>query len=165
MVMNQEIDIISKGDYPSDALSNFYKREFVFDGVKCASVEGLLQSFKTRNTARQREVCMLDGKNAKNAFRHRVQNLLWRITGNLYWNGVRFKRTSDDYQRLLDRVYDTVGQLDDFKQALLLTDGYVLKHSIGKRNTCHTILTEYEFISRLEKIRASIKKCVEKDIE
>ncbi len=157
MIVSKEIDIISEGEYPSCALSNFNQREFIFDGVSCASIEGLLQSFKTKNVELQKKVCGLHGKAAKKFFKHRPQNILWRITGNLYWNGKRIKRYSDEYQRLLDRVYDTVFQMDDFKKELLATQGLVLKHSLGKDSTKKTILTEYEFLSRLEKYRLLLK--------
>ena len=36
------MDIGSKSGYPSSALSNFAPHAFVFDGVECASLEGLL---------------------------------------------------------------------------------------------------------------------------
>lgn len=39
------MDIGSGKEYPSNALSNFAPHPFVFDGVECASMEGLLQSF------------------------------------------------------------------------------------------------------------------------
>jgi len=35
------MDIYSKAPYPSRALSNFYPHRFTFDGVECASMEGL----------------------------------------------------------------------------------------------------------------------------
>ena len=34
------IDVYSKGEYPADALSNFYPHAFVIDGIQCASMEG-----------------------------------------------------------------------------------------------------------------------------
>ena len=45
------IDIWSGGTYPANVLSNFYPNAFVFDGVECSSMEGLLQSLKTKNVA------------------------------------------------------------------------------------------------------------------
>lgn len=33
------MDIMSKGKYPSNALSNFHPRKFFFDGVECNSIE------------------------------------------------------------------------------------------------------------------------------
>ena len=83
------IDIISKGEYPANVLSNFHPRPFVLDGVECASAEGFLQSLKTRDTVRQREVCGLCGKQAKNYFRHSWEGVRWKLTGVLYWQGRR----------------------------------------------------------------------------
>lgn len=40
------MDIGSGKVGPAGGLSNFRPRPFVFDGVECASMEGLLQSFK-----------------------------------------------------------------------------------------------------------------------
>ena len=38
------MDIGSKAGYPASALSNFASHPFVFDGVECASMEGLVQA-------------------------------------------------------------------------------------------------------------------------
>ena len=48
------IDISSRmKDYPEFApLSNFAPNAFVFDGVACASLEGLLQSLKVQDCQR-----------------------------------------------------------------------------------------------------------------
>ncbi len=156
--MNEEqrLDIYSSGDYPADALSNFYPHAFRLDGVACASMEGLLQSLKTRNRARQRRICALSGKEAKNAFRHRPQNLGWRLTGRLYWQGTVLRRHSDEYQRFLDRAYAALSESPDFVAALLASGDATLVHTVGKRDTRKTVLTEYEFVSRLLRCRARI---------
>lgn len=59
------IDVFSSGAYPANVLSNFYPNAFVFDGVPCASMEGLLQSLKTKDPTLQRKVCGSVGKEAK----------------------------------------------------------------------------------------------------
>lgn len=147
--MKDTLDIISTGEYPANVLSNFYPNAFVFDGVQCASAEGLLQSLKTKNTQLQVEVCGLSGKAAKGFFRRRFQNIRWKLTGNLYWKGKPIKRSSDEYQIFLDRVYDALLSNEEFRKALLASKGLVLTHRIGKTDTSKTILTEYEFVSRL----------------
>ena len=53
------MDIGSGNGYPSGALSNFSPHPFVFDGVKCNSMEGLLQSFKFDKEHVQAEICKL----------------------------------------------------------------------------------------------------------
>ena len=59
------IDIWSGGTYPANVLSNFYPNAFVFDGVECSSMEGLLQSLKTKNVALQKTVCSCSDRTAK----------------------------------------------------------------------------------------------------
>lgn len=46
-------------------LSNFTPRKFIFDGVECNSIEGVLQSFKFKNFEMQKEICKLSGLGAK----------------------------------------------------------------------------------------------------
>ena len=82
------------------ALSNFAEHVFVFDGVQCASMEGLLQSFKIPDPDVQKEVCMLVGVQAK---RH-GRGWDWRESQVLYWNNVAYPRDSEEYQALLDRA-------------------------------------------------------------
>lgn len=59
------MDIGSKSTYPAGALSNFSPHPFTFDGVECASMEGLLQSFKQDKPHIQVETCKLVGLQAK----------------------------------------------------------------------------------------------------
>ncbi len=147
------IDIHSKGEYPSCALSNFAEYEFYVDGIKCLSMEGFLQGLKFKNTEKQKKVCLLSGVNAKNSSRRTFAQLRWRLTHNLYWQGKRINRYSDEYQLLLDKAYDELSKNGEFIKALKLSENKVLVHSIGKNNMSETVLTEREFISRLEKLR------------
>ncbi len=150
------IDIYSKGEYPADVLSNFYPNSFVFDGVECASMEGLLQSLKTRNIKKQISVCAMSGKEAKNVFYRRFNNIAWRITGKLYWKGKALNRFGDEYQRFLDDAYRALSTNTAFADALISTEDAELMHSIGKNDCRKTVLTEYEFISRLYKCRGGM---------
>lgn len=147
------IDIWSVGDYPANVLSNFYPNAFVFDGVQCASMEGLLQSLKTKNILLQQRVCGYSGKAAKRFFRHKIQNIRWKLTGKLYWKGQAIDRYSDEYQRFLDSAYEALYGNDSFREALVNTKGAVLTHQLGKKDMRKTILTEYEFVSRLMRCR------------
>ncbi len=156
--MNPIVDIHSKDEYPSCALSNFAKHEFYIDDVKCSSIEGFLQSLKFRNVKKQKQVCLLSGKDAKNSTRHTFAQIRWRITHNLYWKGNRINRFSDEYQKLLDRAYCELSKNTDFIRALFETAEKELVHSIGKNDARKTILTEYEFIYRLSRIRDEVIK-------
>lgn len=147
------MDIGSGSAYPAGALSNFSPHPFEFDGIQCASMEGLLQSFKFFGFDMQIHVCTLVGKAAK--FKGKDKN--WKTTQKLHWNGVVFDRSSARYQELLDRAFDALATNDGFQRALLATGDATLTHSIGKRNESETVLTEREFCSRLMKIRSKLK--------
>lgn len=134
-------------------LSNFTARPFIFDGVECASMEGLLQSFKFENELIQVEVCKLVGITAKR--RGQKRNKAWKSTQTLWWKGVAFSRKSKEYQELLDRVYEALFTNEKFKSDLLSTNNAVFTHSIGNNKESETVLTESEFCKRLTKIRDS----------
>lgn len=147
------MDIGSGQGYPSSHLSNFHPYVFEFDGVKCYSMEGLLQSFKFKNVEMQQQVCKMVGKQAK--FKGKKKK--WWKTQTLYWAGVEYARDSEEYQILLDKAFDALSQNTSFKKALLATGDAVLTHSIGKIKQSETVLTRQEFCSRLTKIRERIK--------
>ena len=140
------IDIYSKGEYPADVLSNFSPNGFVFDGVECASMEGFLQSLKYRNAKQQIAVCGLVGKQAKEAG---SKKFMWKLTGNLYWKGKRYKRKSAEFDELRLRAYEALLNNDAFRAALTVAKGKTLAHTMGKHNKRATILTEEEFIGYL----------------
>ena len=70
-------------------LSNFTPRKFIFDGVECCSIEGVLQSFKFKNPEMQKEICKLSGLGAK----QRGASKNWRQYQKLYWNPTANNRT------------------------------------------------------------------------
>ena len=152
------VDIYSKAEYPACALSNFAEHEFYIDNVKCSSMEGFLQSLKFKSGKKQKQVCLLSGKEAKNSTRLTFAQLKWRTTHNLYWQGKRINRFSDEYQILLDRAYKELSKNIGFQKALKDSLSYTLTHSIGKVDTRKTVLTEYEFVSRLNRIRNKVLK-------
>ena len=59
------MDISSGSGYPASSLSNFAPHEFIIDNIKCASMEGFLQSLKFQNPEMQKYVCSFVGKAAK----------------------------------------------------------------------------------------------------
>ena len=148
--MEEIIDIYSKGEYPSNVLSNFYPNEFIFDGVKCGSMEGFLQSLKYRNAKKQRKICTLSGKEAKKKGKYK---LLWKLTNNIHWQGKKIKRTSAEYKKLIQNAYEALSQNQEFFNAIKATDNKTLTHSIGSHDERKTILTEKEFIDCLNYIR------------
>ncbi|MFZ5424876.1 MAG: hypothetical protein ACOZAO_03670 [Patescibacteria group bacterium] len=149
------MDIGSGRGWPSSALSNFAPHPFTFDGIECASMEGLLQAFKSDKIHIQREICKLVGRKAKNRGKNR--NKRWKSQQKLWWNGKEFDRHGPEYQQLLDRAFEALAENEGFKRALLATGNAVLKHTIGKSDPRDTVLTKREFVSRLTKIRMRLQ--------
>jgi hypothetical protein len=150
------MDIGSKHGYPASALSNFAPHAFTFDGVECASMEGLLQSFKFDKQHIQVEVCKLVGIGAKR--RGSARNTAWKTRQTLWWKGIPIDRQGDEYQELLDRAFAALATNDSFARALLATQQAVLTHEIGRSSTHDTVLTKNEFCSRLTALRAILKE-------
>ena len=146
----ETIDIYSKGEYPSNVLSNFYPNEFTFDGVICGSMEGFLQSLKYKSIKKQQKICLLSGKEAKKKGKYKF---LWKLTGNIHWQGKKIKRQSKDYKDLILNAYIALSKNDEFIKALKATENKTLIHSLGNTEERKTILTEKEFIDCLNYIR------------
>lgn len=135
------MDIWSKSEYPGDVLSNLCDNGFRFDGVKCRSMEGFLQSLKQKNEGRQRQVCALKGKEAK-----ALSTTDWQRDQTVWWKGKAIGRQSADFKELVGKAYKALFEQNErFRHALLFTIGKRLLHSRGKRNSSETILTEQEF--------------------
>ena len=98
----------------------------------------------------QKEVCLLVGKQAK----FKGKRKKWYKSQTLYWQGKEYKRDSNEYQELLDKAYTEIYNNESFREALKKTKG-ILTHSMGKKKTNETVLTEKEFCSRLMKLRES----------
>jgi predicted NAD-dependent protein-ADP-ribosyltransferase YbiA (DUF1768 family) len=147
------MDIGSNNSGPAGKLSNFTPRPFVFRGVECNSMEGLLQSFKFKDPEMQKHCCTLVGFKAKK-FGSKKN---WQTTQTLWWQGEPIKRDSDEYQELLDEAYEALYTNEKAKKTLLATNDANLTHSIGRSKMNETVLTKQEFCSRLMKIRAKLK--------
>lgn len=148
------LDIHSKGQWPSNALSNFYPHKFKVDGIECASMEGFLQSLKTSSMAGQKEICGLTGKEAKLR-----STDSWKTDQTLYWNDSQgIKRDSMQFQALVRRAYRAMfEQCPEFKDALQATGNKKLYHSIGNPVQKDTILTEKELCDILSELRQEIQ--------
>lgn len=146
------MDIRSKAGFPAGSLSNFAPHPFVLDGVRCASMEGFLQSLKFASADMQAQVCTLVGAKAKK----RGAKKNWQQTQTLYWRGEPVDRHSDAYQALLDRAFDALARNAKFRRALAATGTATLTHTMGRRKPSETILTCQEFTSRLHRIRNTL---------
>ena len=144
------MDISSKSGYPASSLSNFAGHRFELDGIECNSMEGFLQSLKFKEPDIQKEVCKLIGKKAK--FKGKPKK--WWRTQTLYWQGLEIKRSSVKYQHLLNRAFQAMyNQSESFRNALKASGSSTLTHSMGKNKKQETVLTNTEFISRLNELR------------
>lgn len=145
------LDIWSKSPYPANVLSNLCSNGFRFEGVLCGSMEGFLQSLKYQNIDKQRQICSMKGKNAKN-----MTSTHWQTDQIVWWKGIAINRQSQDFQDLICRAYQAMFEQNErFRIALMSTRGMKLYHSQGEQNSFKTILTESEFCSTLTEIRES----------
>mgnify|MGYP005991274549 CR=1 FL=1 len=149
------MDISSSSVYPIGDLSNFTERHFIFDDIVCNSLEGVLQSLKMESVDEQKKTCLLVSYEAKKRGRKYSDDIDWRKSQTLFWKGVEYNRKSKEYQLLLDRLYDAVYiQCPEFSKALVdAGKNTKFTHSIGCTNIKETILTEYEFCSRLQYLK------------
>jgi hypothetical protein len=141
---------IKGGERPAGALSNFCAYPFIFDGVCCAGAEGP-QSFKFDDPKVQREIC---GPSGEGQISGRERDGAWKKTQKLWWQGQEYDRHSEEYQDVLDRLFDALSGNSDFRAALLASGDEELTHSIGKADPGETVLTEQEFCSRLMRLRS-----------
>ena len=148
------VDIWSKSPYPANVLSNLHSNGFRFDGMVCGSMEGFLQSLKHKNPDKQRQICSMKGRNAKN-----MSASDWLTDQIVWWRGKAIDRQSEEFMELVGRAYRTMfEQNKSFRTALMSTRGMTLHHTKGERNPFKTILTEKEFCSILTDIREQYDK-------
>jgi hypothetical protein len=142
-------DISINKPYPANVLSNLAANAFIFEGYECASMEGLLQSFKFRDFAKAQEVMKLVGLDAKYAGRTGDG---WKANGTLYWKGNPIDRHGKGYQDLLDDAYGALATNVEFKLALIDARRRSISHRVGHDDPNYTILTRDEFVSRIERL-------------
>jgi len=148
------LEIVSSQTGPAGMLSNFQEHAFIFEGVACRSMEGLLQAVKFEDPNAQKAICNLSGREAK--LRGSGQNDVWQANQMLHWSGKSMGREGGDgdYKNFLDRAFQALfSQSEVFREALRLTGQAVLRHSIGERNPRSTVLTEREFVRQLTSLR------------
>lgn len=132
-------------------LSNFTPRPFVFEGVRCAGIEGFLQSLKCEYIPTQKEICLLEGREAKQCGQT-YDN--WKHSQILWWKGQSFHRSGREYLLLVTNAYDAVYAQDKTLRHDLLAIGCnEICHSIGNPDMRDTVLTEVEMIYQLNRLR------------
>lgn len=148
--MDKIMDVGSGVKGVQGRLSNLTKRVFIFDGVKCNSIEGVLQGIKFKDRDIQLKICGLSGMEAKRS----GYKSDWKDKQTINWNGREMKRDSIEYQELLNELYQAAfDQNEQYREDILSCEGIVFTHTIGKDDIRETILTIEEFTSRLTKLR------------
>ncbi|MBR5711941.1 MAG: hypothetical protein IKX40_14400 [Thermoguttaceae bacterium] len=150
------IDIIAKGVYPANVLSNYHRVDppFIVDGVECYSMEGFFQALKQSDVELQKKLCSYSGASAHHVGNHSKGCNEWKKTQTLWWQGKEFKRESEEYLALVMRAYKCkFDASQEFRDALKDSLGYALTHSVGHDDPTQTVLTEKEFIDCLESLR------------
>ena len=149
------IDIWSKNPYPADVLSNLHSNSFRFEGMVCGSMEGFLQSLKYKDTDKQRQICSMKGRNAKNK-----SVTGWQTDQIVWWKGKSIDRQSGEFLEFVAKAYQAMfEQNKSFRAALMSTRGLTLYHTKGEQNPFKTILTEDEFCSILTNMREQYDNC------
>ena len=133
-------------------LSNLYPYPFVLDDVRCASIEGFLQSLKQEGLEEQEIIAGLSGFKA---FKTGQIGNDWKEKQVLFWRGQSLPRTSKAYHSLLIRAYDACfDQNQALQDALFETGVAVLTHVIGKHDPTDSVLTEWEYLFLMYRLRA-----------
>ncbi len=145
----------------SRVLSNLYPMSFKFRGKKVSSIESVLQGIKYKNKKTQAKVF---GYSGVDAYHTRACNSFdfWGNDGVLYWQGKPIERESEDYQNFLDELYLSVFKNPLYFRALIATDDKYLLHHIGRVDPKETVLTRYEYESRLYALQRLAKELKDK---
>ncbi len=151
------LDIKGNDPNPQIArLSNFTNRQFIFCDVVCAGLEGILQALKCEDFEIQKEICSLNGREAK---RRGMEFDNWKDRQSLWWSNLEFCRSGKEYVSLITDIYDAVYAQDSSFKTDLLAIGYEdICHSIGNPNMQDTVLTEVEMIYQLNRLRIKALK-------
>lgn len=119
--------------------------------MACGSMEGFLQSLKQKDKDKQRQICSMNGKDAK-----KMTTTDWQTDQIVWWNSMAIERQSEEYKRLVHRAYQAMFEQNErFRTALMATRGQELFHSRGESNPFKTILTEKELCQVLTELRDS----------
>ncbi|MDY0270794.1 hypothetical protein [Trichloromonas sp.] len=147
------IDISFNGVDLEKKLSNLYPYEFEIDGVIIKSMEGFLQSLKTNDIYHKQKLWKLSGGLAWKY----GQQFNWKEKQTLYWQNKEINRHSNEYQKLIEYSYDRLFKNKEFVSNLKESIGHDLNHTIGNTNPYKTVLTKYEFLDNLNRLRDKLK--------
>lgn len=154
--MVDKLDLGWKNGGLGRALSNFCAYSFVLDDVQCGSMEGWLQSLKFEAMDEQQVVAAMVGYQA---YKIGQNGNDWRETQTLWWNGKSYPRMSKGYHALVERAYDACFDANPgFQNSLVQTGTNVLTHVIGSHDPRMSVLTEWEYIYNVYRLRAKAQQ-------
>jgi len=151
---NKTIDIIAKGAYPANVLSNYNREEtpFYVDGVPCHSIEGFMQALKMPDAKMQKLSCLRSGASAR--YLGQKFTPTWQSTQTLHWQEAVFPRDSPEYLQLVRKAFQARFEHSErYREALRATKGYTLLHTCGSDDATLTVLTTQEFVTILTELR------------
>lgn len=134
-------------------LSTTALHSFVVDGVRCSSLESLIQALKVEKASLAASFCCDKPKSAKERAK---KHFNWSAGGKVYWLGQAIDRSSAQHRALIERVIaEMARQCPAFRQALVDTGSTVLS-SPGRSRESETPVTEDEYCSALASVRATL---------
>lgn len=141
----------------SKVLSNLYPMQFKFRGKWVKSIEGVLQGIKYKDKRTQNLVLNYAGVDA---YHTRACNEMdfWGKSGILYWQGKEINRHSEEYQLFLDELYISASKNPLYIRALMATGDKYILHHIGRNDAHETVLTRFEYESRMNSLREYLKQ-------
>ena len=156
--MPQVVNVISRGKWPANVISNFAAIAFDFRGAHCASIEGFIQSLKFSDPKEQMEVCLLSGKEAKRRGRAKAKTM---TKLEIWWAGEEFTFQSDDHFDLIEQALRAkFSQSEEAQEALLATGEAELVHNLGRPEPRLSSLPAKKFVAMLTKIRQELQATV-----
>lgn len=155
LLQHKRIIDISFKDPVTKFLSNLHAYNFALGNYIYASFEAFLRCLVIETTEQniqlKKEVSRLSGADA-----YFIREFLpdWREKQILYFEGEIIERSSPRYQDILDIAYNALFENSAiFRLALKKSTGKILVHTNGHHEKMETLLTEEEYISRLNKLR------------
>lgn len=142
------LNINFNATYPSNALSNQTPHPFNFEdfqNIPC--MESFLQSLKFEDPEEQTKILYLSAEDAIAAGKCKAWDTY------LFWKGQKINRFSKEYMELMTRAYRSLFLNVDFREALLASGHKILLHTSGKTFRKNTVLTWWEFVCILTKLR------------
>lgn len=107
-------------------MSNFSSHAFVLDGVRCATVEALIQGIKfSPNDSRREQILGMDGLAAWKMRVHAEGDFVW-------WAGAQMVYRSPEHAALIKRAIEAkFAQNPDAMEALISTKDLTIIHKPG----------------------------------